>query len=539
MFANLPQEIGMFKAKIIPCFCLLLLFSGCNSSSSKTSSKIVRINLGNEPHTLDPRLARDPNAQTLMRMFFEGLTRIGPNDQPQLALAESLEISQNLKTYTFYLRKANWTNGDPIRASDFVYTWRKILAPDYMADNAYQLYVLKNAKKIKDGELPVEELGVIAEDERTLVVEIENPTPYFLELLAMPFFFPVNPNVDRETSKWAERAETYVCSGPFHLKKWSHHNEIEASKNAHYWDADQVKIDGLSLVMVESDAEIKLFEQKKLHWVGSPLSSISVDAIPTLKQKKTLFIKPRAETAFLRVNTSKFQLQDPKIRKALALSINREGIVEHILQGGQIAAYRLVPPSMQLQKNPYFSESNQRAIDSLEIGLTNQNLTREDLASLTLLYINSERGHLIAQAIQQQWHDAFGVRIQLEAAERKVYFDRISRQDYDLAFCSWGADFHDPINFLEVFKYQNQSTNNTCWENEEYARALDQSFTMTSANERNSLLTKCEQNLMDAMPIIPIFHYTMLYQKDEKLQNVFLSSLGNIDFKWAILENGN
>ncbi len=527
----------MFKGKV-PVILVLVLFLGACSKAQKTSSKVVRINLVDEPHTLDPRCARDPHAQMLMRMFFEGLTRIGPGEKPQLALAQSVVISEDFKTYTFTLRKALWTNGDQIKASDFVYSWRKILSPDFISDNAYQLYVLKNAKEAKEGYLSLEKIGVSAPDDRTLVLEIEYPTPYLLELLAMPFFFPVNERIAEANPKWANDLGSYVTCGPFSLKSWRHQSQIEAIKNPLYWDADQVKIDGVSFIMVESNTEMKLFDQKSLHWMGSPLSTISVDAIPYLKKKGSILVKPRAETAFLRVNTSRKILQEAKVRQALALAINRASITEHVLQGGQLPAMRLVPPTMQLQKSSYFKDgAKEDALECLIDGVAKLGASRDDLADLTLLYIHSERGHLIAQAIQQQWHDAFGVRIALEGTERKVYFDRISHHDYDLAFCSWGADFHDPVNFLEVFKYKNQSTNNTDWENANYRSILDSSFIMASNEERAHLLGKCEQILMDEMPIIPLFHYTMLYQKDPKLEGVFLSSLGHLDFKWATLQN--
>lgn len=518
----------------IAIFFVLLVFLGCQSSGQKSSSaKIVKINLGSEPHTLDPRRARDPNSQILMRMFFEGLTRIGPSDQPELALALSVEISEDLKTYVFTLRDAQWSNGEPIRAQDFAYAWKRMLSPDFPCDNAFQLYLIKNGKQVKEGTLTIDELGVLTPDEKTLILELEYPTPYILELMATPYFFPVHQQTDENQPRWSEKQESYVSNGPFLFKEWKHNDQITAEKNLTYWDADAVQIELLVLTMVDSDTEMKLFEKNELDWTGSPLSVIPVDAITHLKDK--LYVKPKDETAFLRTNIEVCPLDHPKMRKALALAINRKLIVEHVTQGGQLPAQRLIPPSMQLQKEPYFSDGAieeakklfMEALAELEV----------DFPNIKLTYINSERSHLIVQAIQQQWFEAFGVRIGLEAIERKVYFDRISKQDYDLAFCSWGADFHDPVNFLEVFKYKTQSTNNTHWEDAEYTKGLNDSFRLLDPAERLQLLAHCEKLLMDAMPIIPIFHYTMLYMKNDKLDGVFLSSMGNLDFKWAKLKN--
>ena len=245
-----------------------------------------------------------------------------------------------------------------------------------------------------------------------------------------------------------------------------------------------------------------------------------------------LIVKPKAETAYLRVNIEIFPLDQQKLRRALALAINRKAIVDHVLQGGQRCAMGFLPPSMKLKNAGYFEDG---AIEQAkELFDEAMRECGGKFPSLTLTYINSQRSHLIAQAIQQQWFDAFGVRIGLEAVERKVYFDRLSHRDYDLAFCSWGADFHDPVDFLEVFQYQSQ---NNLWEDPLYVQTLNDSFSVADSDERRVLLAKCEQILMDAMPIIPIFHYSALYLKDEKLKDVVLSSLGNLDFKWARLEN--
>jgi oligopeptide transport system substrate-binding protein len=161
----------------------------------------------------------------------------------------------------------------------------------------------------------------------------------------------------------------------------------------------------------------------------------------------------------------------------------------------------------------------------------------EEIKPLKLTYAQGERAHLLAQALQDQWREALGLVIELEAVERKVFFDRIARQDYELAFCSWGADFHDPINFLEVFKYRDQSTNNTHWEDLDFQKGLEESFLLQDPIARRQKLASCEKILLDALPIIPLFHYTVLYRQSKKLTGVFLSSMGSLDFKWARRED--
>jgi oligopeptide transport system substrate-binding protein len=527
----------MCKTPLVFLLILMALF-GCHCSKKPTiEKKILRINLGDEPQSLDPRRVRDPNAMTLLRMCFEGLTRIGPDDTPQLALASTCSISEDLKTYRFTLRPALWSNGSSVKASDFEYAWKRALSPTFCSDQSFLLYLIKGGKQAKEDLIPLEEVAIYAEDEKTLVIELESPVPYFLELLAAPIFYPVCEEVDRRNPRWAEKAETFVCNGPFLLKAWRHHDRISVEKNPTYWDKNSVHLDGIDLAMVCSDTEMKLFEKRDLHWAGSPLSTLPLDALNGLKQEGKITPFPIAETSFIRANTEHPLLSHPKVRKALCFAIDRKAIVDHVTQGGQVPVTSLIPPSLMGKSGGYFQDADvENAAKLFKEALAELNIQEP---KLTLSYIASERSYLIAQALQQQWYQALGIHITLEGIERKVYFSRLSKQDYQLAFCSWRADFHDPINFLEVFKYKTKGSNNTHWENPDYIQLLDASFTEGNSQKRLKMLQRSEEILMEAMPIFPVFQYSMLYLKDEHLRGVFLSSLGNLDFKWAILENPN
>lgn len=530
----------MKQSKIYQICVLLVLIFGCQPRKNAPECAKVTLNIGSDPHTLDPRKARDTCCSTLMKMFFEGLTRIGKQDLAELALARSVEISEDLRKYVFSIRYSEWSNGEPLTASDFVYAWKKVLDPKYPADNAFQLYVIKNAKAVKAGQMSPDLLGVRALDPMTLEVVLEDPTPYFLELMAFPIFFPVCQKIDEENSHWAESAQAYVCNGPFLLKEWKHQDCLVAEKNNTYWDANRVKLSILEMVMVPEETELKMYRKNQLDWAGSPLSTLSVDALPELKRKREVNIKPILGTYFLRVNTQKPPFNHVKMRKAFALAAERSEIVKHITQGGQIPATGLVPLSFGLQKEPYFQDgAKEEATRLFKEALEENGLSLESLPPITLSYKTEERNHLIAQALQEQWHKAFGVRIQLESVEKKVYFDRLSKQDYQLASGSWIADFNDPVNFLEVFKYKKNSTNNTCWHHDEYTQLLDLSSKIMDPDKRLAVLVESEKILIDHMPMIPLFHFTMLYLQNGSLKDVVLSSLGNLDFKWAYLENAN
>ncbi len=519
---------------------LLSLVFGCSSATSPQKKNVARINLHEEPNSLDPRKARSLNSLNVVRALFEGLTRIGPNEKAELALAERVRFSDDFKRCTVYLRNAQWSNHAPVTAHDFVYTWKKLLDPQFLSDMASYLYVIKNARAVKEGKLSVDELGVKALDQKTLELEMEYPTPYLLELLTLPPFFAVNAQIDQSNPHWAENPSSFVSNGPFVLDAWKHEDHILVAKNASYWDAQAVQLDTVELVMVPEETELKMFEQKELDWAGSPLSIISLEAIQALKKKGTLKAKEMLGTAFIRVNTECPPLHHPAIRKALSFSIHRREIVDHVLQGNQLPATGLVPPCFRLQHHAYFSDgADQEARHLFTEGLTALKLPRESFPELKLTYAANERNHLIAQAVQQQWRKALDVEIKLEAVESKIFFERISRQDFQLAIGSWIADFNDPINFLDVFRYKTGRLNNTHWENAQYAELLQLSETEGDAVKRFDLLARSEKILIEEMPILPIFHFAMLYVQQPHLKDVVLSSLGSIDLKWAKTTEGD
>jgi oligopeptide transport system substrate-binding protein len=521
---------------------MALVLSGCNkknrdsSSSTPSSERAIKLNIANEPQTLDPRKARSLADINLTKMLNEGLSRVDKEGKTSLALAKTVEILDDGLTYKFTLRKSSWSNGDPLTSYDFAYAWKKSLTPTFNSPNAYMLYSIKNAKEVKIGKLPSSLLGIETPDASTLLVHLHHPVPYFLELTEHPIFFPINEKVDRLDPHWAINQDTYVSNGPFLLTNWKHHNLIEVKKNPTYWDVSSVKLSGLTMYMVSEDTGLKMFTAKELDLEGSPFSIIPIDAITSLKETNLLQIVPTLATQWIRVNTAKTPFESKKLRRAFALAINRQDLVDHVTQGNQIPATGIVPKTMGLQETAYFQDGQiEEAATLFEEALLDSGLSREHLSPITLIYSASDLNHSVAQALQQQWYSVLGIRVQLEPIEQKVFFTRIGHQDYTLSLGNWFADFNDPINFLEVFKTKTNGTNNTNWENASYAELLEISNTCQDQGERLAYLKQSEQILMDEMPVIPVYHYTLLYVKNEELKNVLLTKTGSIDFKWAEL----
>ncbi|MCB1107565.1 MAG: peptide ABC transporter substrate-binding protein [Chlamydiia bacterium] len=474
----------------------------------------------------------------IARMFLDGLTRTDKEGKSQLAVAKKVDISSDQKTYTFTLRDSKWSNGDPVTSHDFAYAWKKSLTPSFLSPNANLLYIIKNAKEAKEGHLPLSLVGIETPDEKTLIVTLSNPTPYFLDIITHPIFFPINNKVARNNSHWAENETTFVGNGPFILSDWKHHNMILAVKNPEYWDSKSVVLSHVKMIMVSDDTGFKMFDTKDINWDGSPFSTIPVDAIESLKASHQLRTVPVLATEWIRVNTDVAPFHSKKMRHALAFAINRQAIVDHVTQGNQIPATGIVPTSMGLTDSPYFEDGNVEAAALLfNEALQEMGTTIQKLPEITLMYASQERNYLIAQAIQNQWREAFGLQVRLEPVEPKVFFDRVSKKNYTLSIGNWFADVNDPINFLEVFKRKDGGTNNTNWENPSYVELLETASHCSDKKERQAVLHRSEEILMSEMPVIPIFHFTMLYVQDNHLKDVVLTTMGSIDFKWAHIDN--
>jgi oligopeptide transport system substrate-binding protein len=285
--------------------------------------------------------------------------------------------------------------------------------------------------------------------------------------------------------------------------------------------------------MVEQETEMQMFENKELDWAGSPISTLSLDRIKELKEKKILKSSPMSGTRFFRMNIESGLLRNVNIRKALTLAINRKDIVDHVMQGDQKVALQFFPDSSQ----SYFQDADiEKAKIFWQKGLEELNITSEKFPKISLLCASSHQNLLVAQAVQQDWKKTFGIDVGIEANEMKVYFSRVGNLDYQIALGSWVADYADSESFLEVFKHKKDPVNNTGWENENYISLLDAAKRLTG-DERKEKLLHCESILMQDLPIIPLYHLNNLYLQNPSLKDVFLSSIGNLDFKWAYLDS--
>lgn len=506
-------------------------------ASQLHKEQVIRYNVGTEPETLDPAKSTGIPEFNMQLAIWEGLMRLDSKSQPAFGAAEKVDISPDLLTYTFTLRKGlKWSNGEPLTAADFEYSWKRALDPDTAADYAYMLYYLKGGEAYNGGTGKVEDVGVKAKDARTLVVTLEAPCKYFLSLSAFGTYYPVNKKIVEADSEWYTKAEKLIGNGPFKVSKWSHNDRIEFVKNPNYWGAKSVVLEKLVFTMVEEDTtELAMFESGEIDFADNPPSA----ELARLTAEKKLGVNVLLGTYYYIFNVEKKPLDDVRVRKALTLAIDRKAIVETVTKGGQVPALAFVPPGIpdasgndfRKSKGDYFKDADVATAKALlaEAGYPNG----RGFPSLEILY-NTSAGHKrIAEAIQEMWKVNLGITsVTLRNLEWGMYLAARDEGDFQIARAGWLGDFLDPMTFIDMW-LTGGGNNNSRWGLPEYDALVEKARKSADQAVRMKTMHDAEALLMRDMPIAPIYYYVDLFLMKPYVKGVMQSALGPIDFKNA------
>ncbi|WP_276355264.1 peptide ABC transporter substrate-binding protein [Cohnella caldifontis] len=492
--------------------------SASASSAAPEQSKEFRFALV-EPPTLDPSLLKDAQSIIVDYGLFEGLTRLSADGEPQPAVAEKWDISEDGKTYTFHLRKdMKWSNGDPVTAHDFEFAWKRTLAKDTASDYAYFLFYLENGEEYNAGNATADQVGVKALDDYTLEAKLTKATPYFISLVAHNSYYPENQKVVEAKPDWASEADTIVTNGPFLLKKWEHNSNIVMEKNPNYYDKDKVHFTKVSVSLLEEDSTIyNLYQTDKIDWIGAQAGSIPSDHIPQMLKDGTAKVEPIAGTYYYEFNTTKKPFSNIKIRKAFSMAINRQAIIDNVTKGHQQPAFALVPPKIAgvdgkkfrelYPDNGFFTENVDEAKKLLAEGLQEEGLSK--MPEFTLLYNTNEGHKAIAEAIADMWRKNLGVQVKVTNQEWGTFLNTRSAQQYDVARAGWGADFNHAINFTYDLIHSKSGNNDGKYSNAQVDKLLDDSLNAASEKDRLDKIAQAEKIAMaDEMAELPIYYYT-------------------------------
>lgn len=537
-----------FLKKVVVLGAALLAFSPVTSLStamvSAQEEQVLNLAIGSEPPTIDPALATDSTSGAIIKNVFEGLTAMNNDGEILPAAAESWEVSEDGLTYTFKLREGNtWSNGDPVTASDFEYAWKRVLNPETASQYASILYVLEGAEAYNSGEGEADAVGVTAVDEATLEVKLANPTSYFLELTAFYTYMPVHQATVEADADWAlDASDAYVTNGPFSLTEWAHSSHYVLVKSDSYWDAESVSLDTVNVQIIEAESTANAeFQAGGIDYLGAPYSTVSLDAIDLYRANDELNVAPYAAIYWYKLNTTDEVMSNVNIRKALALAVDRQALVDNVTKGGQLPALGLVPPTSAgfEEDRGYMADADfELAKEYLATGL--EELGLADPSELTInISINTSEAHsTIAQFIQEGWAQNLGINAEIDNTEWQVYLDRLNVLDFQVARMGWIADFNDASSFLDMYRTADSGNNDTGWENEEFKALIDQAAAEQDVDARTDLLVQAEAIMMDEMPVIPLYYYTNLFVIHDHVENMAPDALGNINLKDVSISSG-
>ena len=478
---------------------------GCLRHDPRADLTIVN---GAEPESLDPAIITGQADMRIVSSLFEGLMRLDPRTAHAVpAMAERYEESADGKVYTFHLRtNLVWSTGEPIRAEDVVYSWRRALNPDTASEYAGQLYYLKNGEAFNSGKIKDPDLvGVHAPDPYTVRVDLGHPTAFFIELCAFPTLCVVPRfTIGKYGDAWV-RARPLPCNGAFALVAWRLNDKVRVRKNPRYWDATNTLAGIVDFLPIASPSTaLNLYEQGRADIVWDK-NLVPSELLDVLLRRPDFHSFDFLGTYYIRFNVTRKPFNDVRVRRALGMAIDRERIVKKITKGGEATTTSFVPagtarydPVPGLEFNP--AEARKLLAAAGYPG--GQGFPRcADLLYGTKLYEN------IGIEIQQMWHENLGINVELRPLEWKVYLSTQARLDYDLSQASWIGDYNDAQTFLGMYTSED-GNNQTGWKNARYDALIAAAGEETDVGVREKIFQKAETLLVhDESPIVPIYLY--------------------------------
>jgi oligopeptide transport system substrate-binding protein len=527
---------------------LSLLAAGCGggdddeaaqetaAAGEKAANQVITVNWGAEPPSLDPGLASDTTSAAILLNIMDPLVLLDDNNRPQPGMAESWDISQDGKTVTFHLRSdGKWTNGDPVTAQDFEYSWKRTVSPELAADYAYQFYGIVGAQEYngckKNCNALRDKVGVKAIDDQTLQVKLTTAQPWFIQQAAHTSFIAVHrPTVEKFKSKWTEAANI-VTNGPFELASWEHNSRIDLVKWNEWRDADSISLTRVNGRMItDATTSVQAYEAGEID--VNP--NLPVEEIPRIKDTEDYEKYPALGTYTYGFNVK--NITDVNQRRAMSLAINRREIIDNITQEDQLPTTGWTPQGM-----PGFATINPNSPWSTENGDLEQAKqlmakVQNPKKNVTLL-LNDSPGHReIAVAVQAAWKE-LGITTTIKQQEWAQFLEFIGPppdKSIDVYRYGWIADYVDAINFLELWTCES-GNNSTNYCDKKFDQIVEQARRTPDNQARYKLYAQLEEMLLGdngAVPFAPIYWYTTSYQERPSIQATFNETpLGQVDLR--------
>jgi oligopeptide transport system substrate-binding protein len=534
-------------------------FTGCGGSTSQASSQAaasgtgsaaqsksvsLTVNVGTEPDSIDPDLNTLVDGGIYIQHVFEGLTKLDDKGKIVNGQAKDIKVSDDGLTYTVTLRDdIKWSDGKPVTAQDFVYGWQRLVNPKTASEYSYMMDPVVNATDIYTGKnKDVTSLGVTAKDDKTLEIKLSAPCAYFLELLSRPMFYPLRKDVVEGNDKWTQDPKTYIGNGPYKMTAWNHKESIIDQKSDTYYNKDAVTVDQIKFLLMDDDSAIQAaYQNGELNFA---------DSYPVEEQEKWAATKDyhnmdQLATYYIAFNCKKAPFDNPKVRKALTLAIDRNYIVNNITKAGQIPADAFVSTgvtdadtSKQFHEvgGGYYSVKDEDYDKNVAEAkkLLSEAGYPDGKGFPTFEYsFNTNTGHkAIAEALQNMWKEELGINCTIAAQEWAVFSENRHKGNYQVARDGWIADYNDPISYLDTFM-SDSGNNDPQWSNKDFDALIRKAKATGDQTVRMKAMHDAEKVLMDDMPLCPIYFYTDVYLLNTNISNVVTTPLGDKLFTYA------
>ncbi len=477
--------------------------------TSAPEKKVFRYSLLADAPTLDPQLMNSIPSATVGFHIYEGLMR---NHVGEIlpGMAESYDISEDGKTYTFHLRDAKWSDGVEIKAQDYEYGMRRLVDPATASDYSFLVTsLIKNAGEINAGNMPVEELGVKAVDEKTLTIELNNPTGYFLSMLSMSQLCPVRQDlVEKYGKDFSADADKNVYSGPFIVKDWKHEDRIILEKNPNFWNADAVKLDEVHILTVADPmTAVAMYEQGELDQVNVPAEILA-------NYKDDVDYYNDGANDFMKLNMDgSCELSNKDLRLAINYAINREDFVLLSTQNLYQPNPRYVLPQVNGVKGEYGEEypyeafplkgDTEKAKEHLANAMTALGVTDPSQIDVELLTTDAERTRIEAEILQSQIQTALGITVTIRQVPYKQRLKMESDHEFEMVVTGWVPDYPDPMSYLELWP-TNSPYNHGSYSSSVYDGYIQEALSNTDPQQRMDALFNAEKTLLDDGGIVPL-----------------------------------
>ncbi|MDQ0217368.1 peptide ABC transporter substrate-binding protein [Peribacillus cavernae] len=524
---------------------LVFVLAACTAtnetSSEKTGTgkgkeeKILHLKNNTEPTSFDPPIGFDAVSWDPLNNIMEGLTRLSKNHEPEAAMAEKWEVSEDGKTYTFHIRdSAKWSNGDDVTANDFVYAWKRMLDPDTGSSAAFLGYFIEGGEAFNTGKGKADDVQIKAVDTKTFEATLISPQEYFLSVIANPAFFPINEKVAKENPKWFAEADSFVGNGPFKLAEWAHDDHILMEKNDTYWDEKNVKLDKVHWAIIDdTNTQSQMFQKGDLD-----ASDVPADLSEKLFKEGKVLVEDQAGEYFYRFNVNKEPFQNVNIRKAFAMAVDQKQLVDFVTKRQEKPAYGFVSYGFKDPSGKDFRETNgdliktdaEQAKALLKKGMEEEGY--KELPQVTLTYSTDDIHKKIAEALQQMFKKNLDVDVKLANMEANAFATEQKALKFQLSRSSFLADYADPINFLENFQ-KGHSMNRTGWSNAKYDQLIKEAKNEANEEKRFEKMYEAEKILFNEMPIIPIHFYNHVQLQNENVSSIVRHPVGYMELKWA------